>query len=79
MPMGRAGKVRGHPPRDALELPRSRSSNDDACSDVSTDSKKQRSRAQLTCETCWDPKYVRNLSFHIPCWNVWHGLCEECE
>jgi len=28
---------------------------------------------------CYDPSNTRPMNFHAECWNLWHGLCVDCD
>lgn len=44
--------------------------------DPSSSSDRRTGRTKLFCATCMDSSDKRNMSFHVDCWNRWHGL--EC-
>jgi hypothetical protein len=33
---------------------------------------------KIFCRDCFDPTNTRPMNFHADCWNMWHGLCDEC-
>lgn len=45
-----------------------------SCSTAST----SRTVTKMYCMDCYDPSNTRTMNFHAECWNIWHGLCDQC-
>ena len=35
-------------------------------------------QVQMFCQCCYDPSGSRPMNFHFECYNIWHGLCDDC-